>query len=162
MASSRSTSAAVSRGSNAFGLAPLLADGLLRPVFLDDVAPWHQPDQRTATARGCSRQRPDQGVHRVSAPRPWTGTGPTLSREVARSHLDGVYLPPAALGDVYRASLARPMAIGIIDGYFERVPAVWHKHKIDQKRDDALLMLQAIKQRLAAFPDTSSGSAPAW
>jgi hypothetical protein len=54
-------------------------------------------------------------------------TGPTLSPEVARPHLDAIYLPPAALGDVYRASLSRPTVIGIIDGYFERVPAVWHK-----------------------------------
>src|SRR4051812_28705539 len=53
--------------------------------------------------------------------------GPTLSIEEARLELDARYLPPVAQGDVYRAALARPQAIGIIDGYFERVPAVWHK-----------------------------------
>ncbi len=35
--------------------------------------------------------------------------------------------PPAKQGDVYLASLEEPAAIGIIDGYFEGVPAVWHK-----------------------------------
>ena len=54
-------------------------------------------------------------------------TGPTLSAADARSELDAIYLPPAAEGDVYRAALARPRAIGIVDGYFEAVPAVWHK-----------------------------------
>lgn len=53
--------------------------------------------------------------------------GPTLSAGEARKELDAVYLPPAAQGDVYRAARERPEAIGLIDGYFERVPAVWHK-----------------------------------
>jgi hypothetical protein len=53
--------------------------------------------------------------------------GPTLPAEEARKELDAVYLPPAAQGDVYRAARERPEAIGLIDGYFERVPAVWHK-----------------------------------
>jgi hypothetical protein len=35
--------------------------------------------------------------------------------------------PPVQQGELYRAALARPDAIGIIDGYFEIVPTVWHK-----------------------------------
>ncbi|MGH6929134.1 MAG: TfuA-like protein [Dongiaceae bacterium] len=54
-------------------------------------------------------------------------TGPTISAADARAELEAVYLPPAAEGDVYRAALDRPQAIGIVDGYFEAVPAVWHK-----------------------------------
>jgi hypothetical protein len=54
-------------------------------------------------------------------------TGPTLSPEEASPEMDAVYLPPVSQGDVYRATLERPRAIGIIDGYFECVPAVWHK-----------------------------------
>ena len=54
-------------------------------------------------------------------------TGPTLSAADARAEIDAVCLPPAAEGDVYRAAIERPQAIGIIDGYFEAVPAVWHK-----------------------------------
>ena len=54
-------------------------------------------------------------------------TGPTLSATDARAELDAVCLPPASEGDVYRAALERPRVIGIIDGYFEAVPAVWHK-----------------------------------
>ena len=53
--------------------------------------------------------------------------GPTLSADEVRAALDAVVLPPAAQGDVYRAALGRPRAIGLIDGYFERVPAVSHK-----------------------------------
>jgi hypothetical protein len=54
-------------------------------------------------------------------------TGPTLSAADASRELDAEYLPPAAQGDVYRAARNRPQAIGVIDGYFERVPSVWHK-----------------------------------
>lgn len=57
-------------------------------------------------------------------------TGPTLSPQEGRIELDALYLPPVSQGDVYRAALRRPWAIGIIDGYFEHVPAVWHKEII--------------------------------
>ena len=53
--------------------------------------------------------------------------GPTLSHDDARDVLDAEYRPPAAHGDVLRAALRRPRAIGLVDGVFERVPAVWHK-----------------------------------
>jgi len=54
-------------------------------------------------------------------------TGPTISAAEAGSELQAVYLPPAAEGDVYRATLKRPQAIGIIDGYFQSIPTVRHK-----------------------------------
>ena len=42
--------------------------------------------------------------------------------------LDATYLPPVAQGDVYRAvSRLRPRCVAIVDGYFQRVPSVWHK-----------------------------------
>ena len=53
--------------------------------------------------------------------------GPTLSHDDARDVLDAEYRPPAAHGDVLRVALRRPKAIGLVDGVFERVPAVWHK-----------------------------------
>lgn len=53
--------------------------------------------------------------------------GPTISAAEAGRELDAVYFPPAAQGDVYRAGLQRPQAIGIIDGYFQDVPSVRHK-----------------------------------
>ena len=53
--------------------------------------------------------------------------GPTLSHDDARDVLDAEYRPPAAHGDVLRVALRRPRAIGLVDGVFERVPAVWHK-----------------------------------
>ena len=35
--------------------------------------------------------------------------------------------PPAQQGDVLRAVGERPWGLGLVDGYFEWVPAVWHK-----------------------------------
>ena len=67
-------------------------------------------------------------VNRVNSDQIFIFTGPTLSPEIARQHLDAIYLPPVKLGDVYRISeLYQPRIIGIIDGYFNQVPAVWHK-----------------------------------
>ncbi|XUM20220.1 TfuA-like protein [Bradyrhizobium oligotrophicum S58] len=54
-------------------------------------------------------------------------TGPTLHPRDAALELEAEYLPPVQQGDVHRAALAKPAAIGIIDGYFEQVPSVWHK-----------------------------------
>ncbi|HEX3291355.1 MAG TPA: TfuA-like protein [Gaiella sp.] len=53
--------------------------------------------------------------------------GPTLAHDRARDLLDAEYLGPAAHGDLLRAALRRPRAIVLVDGVFERTPAVWHK-----------------------------------
>jgi hypothetical protein len=74
-------------------------------------------------------------------------TGPTLGAEEARGELDAVYLPPVSQGDVYRAARKRPRAIGIIDGYFECVPAVWHKE-----------ILWAMTQGVHVFGSASMGA----
>src|SRR5262245_8073226 len=59
--------------------------------------------------------------------KPCVFIGPTISRDEARAVVDAVHLPPAAQGDVYLAARTKPPAIGIVDGFFENVPAVWHK-----------------------------------
>ena len=75
-------------------------------------------------------------------------TGPTLSPKEAKSHLDAVYLPPVKLGDIYRiVELFKPIAIGIIDGYFNQVPAVWHKE-----------ILWAISRGIQVFGAASMGA----
>jgi hypothetical protein len=54
--------------------------------------------------------------------------GPTLPPADAAAVLDATYLPPARQGDVFRAVRThRPRAIGLIDGVFLDVPAVWHR-----------------------------------
>jgi hypothetical protein len=54
--------------------------------------------------------------------------GPSLPLDEARRVCPAVYLPPVRLGDVRRCvEFGGASGIGIIDGYFERVPAVWHK-----------------------------------
>jgi len=74
-------------------------------------------------------------------------TGPTLSVAEARAELDAVYLPPVSQGDVYRVACRRPWAIGIIDGCFECVPAVWHKE-----------ILWAMKEGVHVFGSASMGA----
>jgi hypothetical protein len=73
--------------------------------------------------------------------------GPTLSRDDAQAVLDAIYLPPAAQGDVYRAARTQPRAIGIIDGYFEHLPAIWHKE-----------VLWAMAQGIHVFGAASMGA----
>ncbi len=54
--------------------------------------------------------------------------GPTIPAAEARLHLDALYLPPAAQGDVVRAVVEHaPSVIVIIDGVFAQQPAVRHK-----------------------------------
>jgi hypothetical protein len=54
--------------------------------------------------------------------------GPSLPPN-ARLNLgsDIDWRPPVRQGDLYRAALGRPAVIGVIDGYFEVTPTVWHK-----------------------------------
>jgi hypothetical protein len=73
--------------------------------------------------------------------------GPTLSAADARKELDAEYMPPAAHGDVYRAAQTAPQIIGIIDGYFERLPSVWHKE-----------ILWAMSQGIHVFGSASMGA----
>jgi hypothetical protein len=73
--------------------------------------------------------------------------GPTLQRADIEGISDCIPLPPAAMGDVYRAAVSRPRAIGIIDGYFEGVPAVWHKE-----------ILWAMSQGIHLFGSASMGA----
>lgn len=81
--------------------------------------------------------------------------GPTLAADEAAAALaaagagDGVaILPPAAQGDVHRAVRdLRPAAIGLVDGYFHQVPAVWHKE-----------ILWAMASGVAVFGAASMGA----
>lgn len=53
--------------------------------------------------------------------------GPSLFGAVRPDWPEFVWHPPAAQGDIYALVAERPRGIALIDGYFERVPAVWHK-----------------------------------
>lgn len=54
-------------------------------------------------------------------------TGPSLPPAEAAEIFEAHYRPPVSEGDVYRAVMEGARAIGVIDGFFENVPAVWHK-----------------------------------
>ena len=54
--------------------------------------------------------------------------GPSLPTDEAHDILPGAVLhPPVRAGDVYAATRNGATIIGIVDGLFETVPAVWHK-----------------------------------
>ncbi len=53
--------------------------------------------------------------------------GPSLPPGLRSRDADFVFHGPVSQGEVYRLVDSAPLAIAIIDGYFERVPAVWHK-----------------------------------
>jgi hypothetical protein len=53
--------------------------------------------------------------------------GPSLPPPTAPRVAGIEWRPPVRQGDLYRAALSRPAIIGVTDGYFERVPTVWHK-----------------------------------
>jgi hypothetical protein len=74
--------------------------------------------------------------------------GPTLppaSRPAAEPAIE--WRPPVRQGDLYRAALTGPAVIGVIDGYFESVPTVWHKE-----------ILWAMTQGIHVFGAASSGA----
>ena len=73
--------------------------------------------------------------------------GPTLSHADAREVLDAVYCPPAAQGDVLRAVSEGARVLGIVDGYFQQAPSVWHKE-----------ILWAISEGVYVFGAASMGA----
>jgi hypothetical protein len=74
--------------------------------------------------------------------------GPTISRADAVAELDCTYLAPARQGDVFRAVRDfRPLAIGLIDGVFLDLPAVWHRE-----------LLWALAQGVHVFGAASMGA----
>ncbi len=74
--------------------------------------------------------------------------GPTLSRRDALDLLDAHYLPPARQGDVFRAvRTLRPRCIGLIDGVFLDVAAVWHRE-----------LLWALSEGVHVFGAASMGA----
>jgi hypothetical protein len=73
--------------------------------------------------------------------------GPSLPRSAARDVDGAAWSPPVRQGDVYKAALARPQIIGIVDGYFEIVPTVWHKE-----------ILWAMRQGIHVYGAASIGA----
>ncbi|MET9498468.1 TfuA-like protein [Streptomyces sp. NPDC006552] len=57
--------------------------------------------------------------------------GPTLAEEDRPQDWDVVYLPPVEQGHINALVQDGPTAIGIIDGRFHDVPAVWHKEILE-------------------------------
>ncbi len=73
--------------------------------------------------------------------------GPSLSRVPAEALAGFAMRGPARQGDVYRAALEGPRAIGLVDGYFEAVPSVWHKE-----------ILWALSQGIGVYGAASIGA----
>jgi hypothetical protein len=62
-----------------------------------------------------------------TSPRAVIFAGPSLPPAIGPSDPALEWCPPVRQGEVYAAALSRPAIIGIIDGYFEVTPTVWHK-----------------------------------
>jgi hypothetical protein len=73
--------------------------------------------------------------------------GPTLRGDDIESLTDCTVLPPASQGDLFRIAQTKPRAIGLIDGYFDAMPAVWHKE-----------ILWAMAQGIHIFGSASMGA----
>ncbi len=73
--------------------------------------------------------------------------GPTLDAGDAASLLDAEFRGPAARGDIFRAAVQRPPAIGLVDGYFHSRAAVWHKE-----------IAWALSQGIAVYGSASMGA----
>ncbi len=83
----------------------------------------------------------------MPARRPIVFLGSSLSLEAARAVLDADFRAPAAQGDVLAAAMEGPIAIGLVDGTFDRVPAVWHKE-----------ILWALCEGIAVYGAASMGA----
>ena len=75
--------------------------------------------------------------------------GPTLGAAEAKARLpDATILPPVAVGELLRLIRRRGLRrIAIVDGYFERMAAVWHKE-----------ILCALEQGIAVWGASSMGA----
>ncbi|MGI9317124.1 MAG: TfuA-like protein [bacterium] len=73
--------------------------------------------------------------------------GPTISHHEVQQHLDCICLPPIRHGDLIELIDQKPEAIGIIDGYFEGAPSVWHKE-----------ILYALDQGVHVYGSASMGA----
>src|SRR5215471_16759549 len=119
-------------------------------------------DQAGVCSGGGSRGRSGSRRHRRRGPCPGAArpqsrgeggvttylfVGPTLARTELGALCEFICLPPAAQGDVYHLARSRPRAIGIIDGYFDGMPAVWHKE-----------ILWALTQGIHVFGSASMGA----
>lgn len=73
--------------------------------------------------------------------------GPTISHSEVQQRLDCVCLPPVCHGDLIGLINRKPDAIGIVDGYFEGAPSVWHKE-----------ILYALDQGVHVYGSASMGA----
>jgi len=73
--------------------------------------------------------------------------GPSLPPAFRPVDPEFEWRPPVKQGEVYQAALARPAIIGIIDGYFEVTPTVWHKE-----------ILWAMSQGIHVYGSASIGA----
>ena len=75
--------------------------------------------------------------------------GPSLPPAVRPANPAIEWRPPVKQGEMYQAALTRPAIIGIIDGYFEVTPTVWHKE-----------ILWAMTQGIHVYGSASIGALP--
>ncbi len=82
-----------------------------------------------------------------TSPRAVIFAGPSLPASLRPSDPAFDWRQPIKQGEVYEAALGRPAIIGIIDGYFEVTPTVWHKE-----------ILWAMSQGIHVYGSASIGA----
>ena len=73
--------------------------------------------------------------------------GPTLQMKERAAYAGFEFRAPVRQGELYAAARQAPRAIGVIDGYFDGQPAVWHKE-----------ILWALANGVAVFGASSMGA----
>ena len=74
--------------------------------------------------------------------------GPTIEASAVQKALPAAEVrPPARTGDIFAACKQQASAIGLIDGFFEGVPSVWHKE-----------ILWALDQGISVYGASSMGA----
>lgn len=73
--------------------------------------------------------------------------GPTITYKEINQYKDCICLPPVRQGDILKHLSKKPISIGIIDGYFEGAPAIWHKE-----------ILYALDQGVYVYGSSSMGA----
>src|SRR5262245_12561297 len=73
--------------------------------------------------------------------------GPTLGQHERAAYSEFEFRQPVRQGELYAAAQGGAQVIGVIDGYFDGQPAVWHKE-----------ILWALSQGITVFGASSMGA----
>jgi hypothetical protein len=119
-----------------------------QPARSPAAKPVRKPDKKAAAKRPPPAAK--KAARKPPAGKLLVFVGPTLSAEEAQRLAPHAEIrPPVAVGELLTLARARnrPACVAIIDGYFERMAAVWHKE-----------ILFALERGIAVYGAASMGA----